>query len=151
MTLATSATGEPSGGCAGTEAGATLLEMLVVMALLVMVSGLTWASFRPALRLASLSAARSELLLGLAQTRAEALRRGSERDLHPSDDGTAYVAAGRRVALPPGVRLAADPDPVTFAADGRSPGARLRLSLGGRGASVTVAPGDGLALSTGPG
>ncbi len=151
MTPATSATGEPSDGCVGKDAGATLLEMLVVMALLVMIGGLTLASYRPVLRRASLAAARSELLLGLAEVRAEALRQGSERDLHPTGDGTGYVAAGRRIGLPPGVRVASEPGRVSFFADGRSPGARLRLSLGGRILAVTVAAGSGLAVSTGPG
>lgn len=119
--------------------------MLVVVALLAMASGLIFADFRPALTRYRLETARSDAASAVVFTRARALRTGQPQTLAVAADGSALLAAGRRQALPPGVRIDPAAAVVTFSPDGTSEdGQRLVLSNGRGRLALDVEAGSGL-------
>jgi len=125
--------------------GATLLEMLVVMALAVMVSGLMFPSLRRPYRAVLAEATRSSIVSDLRATRAEAIRQGADTAFEVSQDGRDYIFAGRSVRLPGPVRLEARPSSIEFGPDGGSDGGQLRVVQDhGRSLPITVAPGLGV-------
>lgn len=133
------------------DAGATLLEMLVVVALMALTSGLVFANFRPALDRTVLEAARSELAQTLDRARARALRTGAPDAVELAEDGSAYASGGRTVVLPPGVRLEGDRTAVLFSPNGLTQGAHLALLRRGRRLGLEVSAGGGVVLMAGPG
>ncbi len=129
----------------GADAGATLLEMLVVVAILAMVSGLTFADFRPALARYRLDAARSDVASAAAFARATALRTGEAQTLSVDADGAALGSGARRQVMPPGVRLAPASAEVQFSPDGTAEaGQRLTVSDGRATLALEIEPGSGL-------
>ena len=152
-----SATGEPfqatgigAIGIGAAEAGATLLEMLVVVALLAMISGLVFANFRPALQRMALDAAGTELGYTLAQARATALRTSAAQSVELAEDGSAYAYGGRRVRLPASTRLRSDQANIRFSPNGLSDGARVELVSGARRLLLRVET-DGAVAQGSPG
>ncbi len=125
--------------------GATLLEMLVVMALMVMTAGLVFPNLRRPYRAILAEATRSSIVSDLRATRAEAIRNGADAAFEVSPDGRDYSFGGRSVRLPGSVRLEAQPRSILFGADGGSDGGRLTLTPDhGRRLPITVAPGLGV-------
>ena len=131
------------------DVGATLLEMLVVVALLAMISGLAFADFRPALQRMALDAAGTELGYTLAQARATALRTSAPQSVALAQDGSTYDYAGRRTRLPNSTRLRSDQSEIRFSPNGLSDGARVELVSGARRLLVQVGP-DGAMAQGGP-
>ena len=146
-----SATGEPPRALETwpAEAGATLLEMLVVVALLAMISGLVFAKFRPALQRMALDAAGTELGYTLDQARATALRTSVAQSVELAEDGSAYAYAGHRVRLAASTRLQSDQAEVRFSPNGLSGGAQVELVSGVRHLLVRVGT-DGVVAQGGP-
>ena len=127
------------------EAGATLLEMLVVVAIMGLIAGLTFANVPRALDRMSLSRARAELAADLRTARADAARRGHAVSLDIADDGRGYGWDQSRVVLPPPLRIEGDSPSINFFADGSSSGGTLKV-VGRRGAlAVAVDPITGVA------
>jgi len=125
--------------------GATLLEMLVVMALAVMTAGLVFPSLRSPYRAALAEATRSSIVSDLRTTRAEAIRNGADAAFEVSQDGRDYSFDGRSVRLPGSVRLRAQPRSILFGPDGGSDGARLMVVRErGRSLPIAVSPGLGV-------
>jgi general secretion pathway protein H len=142
-----SATGRPGTGAAW-ERGATLLEMLVVLGILGLVTGLVFSSWTAPVRRVQLYEARMALVSNLRTARASALRGGAAVSLELADDGRGYGWRARRVYLPGVVAIEGQPRAITFFTDGSSTGGALKLSDHGRSESVSVDPATGL---VGPG
>ena len=134
----------------GADAGATLLEMLVVVALMALTGVLVFANFRPAVDRSVLEASRTELMQTLDRARARARWRSPPPAVELARGGSAYGGAGRTVVLAQGVRLESDAPTLSFSANGLCPGARLALVRRGRRLVVQVDAG-GLVSVPGPG
>ena len=130
------------------ERGATLIEMLVVLGIIGLVTGLVFPAWLAPLRRVQLYEARTALVSNLRTARAGALRGGEAVSLAVAGDGRGYGWGMRRVYLPGTVAIEGDPGAVTFYADGSSTGGTLKLSDHGRSADISVDPVTGLA---GPG
>ena len=136
-----SATGERS-SVGGREAGATLIEMLVVIGILGLVTGLVFPAWMAPLHRVQLYEARAALIAHLRTARADSVRGGDTVTLGPADDGRGYGWERFHTSLP-GV-VAIEGDPITFFADGSSSGGSLKLSDPSRTLSVAVDQGTGL-------
>lgn len=131
------------------RAGFTLIEMLVVLAILALVAALLPPLLEGGQARAELTAASRELAAALRETRSLALREGhSEAFLVDSTAGVfrAGPAPARRVApglalaivAPADGRTATPVGAIRFFADGSSSGGRLILLQGERRSYVTV-------------
>lgn len=128
------------------DAGATLMEMLVVLGLLALATGIVFPNLRrPYETLAAETAGRA-VSSDLRNARAEAVRTDRALDFAVSPDGRQYGWGDRRMLLPASVRIAGPAEGIDFAADGSSSGGRLVLSQRGRPRfQVTVDPATGVA------
>ena len=124
------------------EAGQTLMEMLVVVAILGMTTALVFPAWVSPLRRIQLYEARAALVAHLRDARSLSLRSGEVVSLEPAADGRGYGWGTRRVYAPAPVSVAGDP--ITFYADGSSSGGTLKLSERERTMSVAVDPVTGL-------
>ena len=131
-------------------AGFTLLEMLVVLALIAAASVLAMAAFGDGLRGARLQAAAKEVAAQLRFTRAVAIASGVPQDFVIDPRARAWRAPnGRHGRLPDTGQLvftgARDLGPtagegaVRFFPDGAATGGRVRLAANGGGWEVDVA------------
>jgi type II secretion system protein H len=151
----------------GSKRGFTLLELLVVMAIMVLLSGAVLATMAPALAEARLRSASAQLVSALRFARSHAVSRHVPTRLRldiaartsevqvqeTADDGTQAwrtltTQAGRRRALPEGVAIEAAQAAteteaaertVTFTALGRGEDASLTITdSAGRGRTIRV-------------
>jgi general secretion pathway protein H len=142
-----SATGSrPAGGRAGgrPDAGATLIEMMVVLGILGLITAMTFPAWMSPLRRVQLYEARAALVGHLRTARADAVRGGGPVTLELAQDGGAYGWERSRAMLPVGVRIEGDPRAITFFSDGTSSGGALKITGRGRGLTVEVDPASGL-------
>jgi general secretion pathway protein H len=133
-----SATGRTS------EAGATLIEMLVVVGILALVTGLVFPAWTSPLQRVSLYRARAALIADLRTARADSVREGGAVTLDLSDDGHGYGWEQSRVALPAAIAVDGEPRSITFFADGTSSGGALKIMDQGRTLALAVDPATGL-------
>jgi general secretion pathway protein H len=111
------------------ESGFTLLELLVVLAVIGLIAGLAAPRFS-ALAQPSLRQVATDIALELRATRLQALRSGRVVELAP-----AALAA----RLPASVSLAAAPAaPLVFYPDGRSSGGRWQVADGSSTATLEI-------------
>ena len=143
-----SATG--SSAASRPDAGATLLEMLVVMGLLLLASGLIFPSLRRPYTTLSAETARAAVTADLRNARAAAIRTDAPVSFTVADDGRSYGYDGGRVLLPATVRLVSEPDPILFAADGSSSGARLAVLQGDRRLELALDAPTGVPIGHAP-
>ena len=101
--------------------GFTLIEILVVMAILAFAAGIVWPRLVPSRP--SLDEATGLLVRALRATREEALAEGIPRRLD---------LAGLAAALPPGFRLDGEGLPIVFLPNGAASGAVLRIEEQGQ-------------------
>lgn len=131
------------------DAGFTLVELLVVLAVLALVLTLLPPLLEGNQARAELTAAAREVAAALRETRGLALRDGRVESF--AVDGRAGTfragASGRLHHLPAGLRLSLDPPAggaaaaqgvIRFFADGSSTGGGLALTQGGRRSHVAV-------------
>lgn len=134
----------------GRPAGFTLLEMLVVLALIAAASVLAMAAFGDGLRGARLQAAAKEVAAQLRFTRARAIASGVPQEFVIDPGARTWRAPnGRHGRLPDAGELvftgARDLQPtagegaVRFFPDGAATGGRVRLAANGGGWDVDVA------------
>jgi general secretion pathway protein H len=137
-----------------TVAGFTLLEMLVVLAILALLSAVAL----PRLRLnegARLRGTTHALVVDLRLCRDEAIRRGTPTALVVGRDGYRLLPSGRTKALPSGIGLVSTPRPdfllvnsadaIRFFPDGSSTGGTLLLQQGQVQVPIVVRGIDGKA------
>ena len=135
-------------------AGFTLLEMLVVLAILALLSAVALAR----LRLnegARLRAAAHSLIVDLRLCHEEAMRRGSPTALVATSEGYRLLPSGQAKRLPSGIELVANPstdflvenvaDAVRFFPDGSSTGGTFVIQQGTAQFRVVVRGIDGRA------
>jgi general secretion pathway protein H len=129
--------------------GFTLVELLVVLAVLALVMALVPPYLVGAAARAQLTSAAHEIALALRETRSLAVRQGRpERFVVDGEAGTFRAAGGALRRLPAGMilslaaladnRAAAARGAILFFPDGGSTGGRLRLKQGERQADVAV-------------
>lgn len=124
------------------EAGATLMEMLVVVGILGLVTALVFPAWISPLRRIQLYEARSALVSNLRLARALSVRSGEPVSFALAEDGRGYGWGTTRVYAPAPVSIVGDP--ITFYADGSSSGGGVTLVERERTVSVAVDPATGL-------
>jgi type II secretory pathway pseudopilin PulG len=147
-----SATGErrrPGGGSgAGGEAGDTLIEALVMVAIVALVSAVGFPQVHRSLLAFSGRQTVATVAQVLREAHAEAVRRDAPVAFAISADGRVYGAGGgRRHVTPAGVVLSsreAAGGGIVFQGDGSSAGGAVRVTAGRRTALITIAPGAGV-------
>jgi general secretion pathway protein H len=136
-----SATGKPG------AQGFTLIEALVVVGVTALLSGLMFPRLQGMVGAQEFRTARSQVLLGVQETRALAIRRGEGVAFVVSADGHGYRIEGDApVVLPDAVSLIRSEGRggVYFYADGTSNGGRIALSAGKRREEFIIFPATGL-------
>lgn len=126
------------------DAGATLIEMLVVVGILGLVTALVFPAWTGPLRRVQLYEARAALVAHLRTARADSVRGGGPVTLELADDGQSYGWEQSRAVLPSGVGIDGQPRSITFFADGSSSGGALKVTGRGRSLAVEVDPASGL-------
>jgi Tfp pilus assembly protein FimT len=135
---------------AASEAGATLLEMLVVLGVLTLTAGLVYPNLKRPLATLAPEACRAALEADLRTARAEAIRQDRTTEIDFAADGRTYSVDGRSVRLSDSVRLAADVDRIRFDPDGSSSGGQLLIqSAKGPPLRLQVAAATGVVLAEG--
>ncbi len=139
-----SATGSARRGRPVAEAGFTLIEMLVVIAVAGLVAGILFPRVDALIAHQSFRAAESSVLLGLTAARARAIRSGRVNAFAPGADGRSFATAPNDVAaLPDGIRLSATQVAVRFFSDGSSDAATLTLTGAREQSRLVIAPDTG--------
>ena len=127
------------------QAGQTLLEMLVVVALMALATGVVFPNLRRPYEALSAETAQAAVAADLRLARAQAVRGGRAVEVDVSPDGRDYAFAGRSVRLPAAARLSDAGAVIVFAADGSSPGYALAvIGRNGRRFPLAVQAGDGV-------
>lgn len=122
------------------DAGATLLEMLVVLGILGLVTAMVFPSVvHPLQRMTQLQA-RAALAANLRLARAAAARQGHAVIVDLAADGRGYGWQGAAVALPDPLRVEGQARSIRFFADGSSSGGRFWIESGERAEAVAVSP-----------
>ena len=121
----------------------SLLETLVVFAIVALLGALAYPRMEQAAQTALLRHAATVLTQDLRRTRAEALRSGHTAALEPAADGRRYLLPGRsQRQLPEGMILRGTGD-IRFFADGSATGGRVTLAGAAGMLAVAVDPATG--------
>lgn len=129
------------------QRGFTLIEALVVVAIAALVSALMFPRLQGMITGQELRTARSQLLMGVRETRALAISSGAAARFQILNNGRAYQVSGRpEQALPASVQLrsAAGEGALTFYPDGTSNGGRLALANRDQRLEFVIFPTTGL-------
>ncbi|MBV9570120.1 MAG: prepilin-type N-terminal cleavage/methylation domain-containing protein [Alphaproteobacteria bacterium] len=118
------------------EAGVTLLEALVVIAIIGLIAGVVGPNIGASLDLLSLRQSASVLQADLRVARATALRTGSRVNVKPLANGRGYDWIGGTKRLPSNISLNMS-GPVSFFADGSMVPANVALVSGQRRLAMT--------------
>ena len=114
--------------------GFTLIEMLVVLAIVGLVAGLAFPEMEKALGAIHQRHARAQVLAAAAGARAQALRSDAMVVLTALPDESALTLAGAtgtgdaRWTIDPGLRVATSPTQLRFYPDGTTTGGQIRLT-----------------------
>ena len=109
------------------DTGATLLEMLVVLAVLGLAIGIGFPRLRGVYEALDAEAARTALAADLRSARARAIREDRTVEFEVGSDGREFAWDGVRTRLPDGLRLLASRSRLLFYPDGGAADARLDL------------------------
>jgi len=119
------------------QAGVTLLEALVVIAVVAMIAAIIAPNIETSLNLLSLRQSASVLQADLRVARATALRTGSKVTVKERPDGHGYDWIGGTRQLPQAISVSIS-NPVTFMADGSLVPATISVSSGSRRIPVVI-------------
>jgi general secretion pathway protein H len=144
-----SATGDAPGA---PDAGTTLIEALVVVAIMAMMAVIGFPQLRQTLALLAQRETVAVVTARLREARALALRRDAPVLFAVTGDGLGYATTGAPVTrAPPGVVLASKSGApgdatgaIAFFGDGSSTGGAVWVGAGRRTIPVYVAPGTGV-------
>ncbi len=125
------------------EAGFTLLEMLVVIAIATLIAGLGFPRLQGQIGAQEWRTATASATALLRDARARALRGGRVTTVAVAADGTALRLDGDALVLPHTVRVTAS-GPLAFHADGSASGGDIAITSGARVARLGVAADTGL-------
>jgi general secretion pathway protein H len=147
-----SATGEPARpqrAKARADAGSTLAEALVVVAITAAISAIAYPNLRQGLGHAAFVQASAGVAADLRMAHAQALSTGAEVDIQVAPDGSGYGwTPGPQRALVEGLSLAPTGVAVRFYPDGSAAGEPLELNNGRAMARFAADPATGV---VGPG
>lgn len=142
-----------SGGGHGRTAGFSLVEMLVVLAILALATGIGVASIRGIVPSQRLTAAAGAIASEIALLRTEAQRTGRVTSLVYDGDTNRFVSsrprapalgmAGWRILVETGTASRVNPGELRFLPDGGCTGARITLSGPGGTRILTVSRATG--------
>lgn len=132
------------------DRGATLLEMLVVVAIMGLIAGLVFPGFTGSIRSASLAQAAERLDGDLWVARADAARQGHATVVELTPDGRGYAGPRGIVRLPAPLRIVGDPRTIQFFADGSAAGATWTMANGRRSSRESVDDTTGLPVARAP-
>ncbi|MBV9994439.1 MAG: prepilin-type N-terminal cleavage/methylation domain-containing protein [Caulobacteraceae bacterium] len=136
--------------CPSSQSGETLIEALVVVAILTLVAAIGFPNLLQALLTLAQRQTVSAVAAELRQARALALERDSEVQFQIAPDGRAYGVVGAPVAAPPpGVTLAGDAKTagrIAFFGDGSSSGGVVWIATARHAAVVEVGPLGGVSI-----
>lgn len=130
------------------QSGSTLIEVLVIVAITGLVSGLLFPRLETQADRAAFQQMFSKLDADVRAARNSALRSDELVRVAISQDHHGYFINGTAISLPGTMTLVAQPDSfLLFFADGRSTGGILTLEAGHRRAQVAVDTDTGLIAS----
>jgi general secretion pathway protein H len=130
------------------DVGATLIEMLVVLGILALITGLVFPAWTGPPQRIALFHARDGLIANLRTARAESIRGGVSVALELADDGRGYGWGLSRVKLPSAVAIDGEPRSIGFFADGSSSGGVLKLAGRDGVLAVAVDPATGVVAAS---
>lgn len=130
------------------ETGTTLIEMLVVIAILGLITGLAFPAWIGPLKRVGLHQARAVLVAHLRTARADSIRVGAPVSFNLTDDGRGYWWERSASTLSAGMAIDGQPRSITFFADGSSTGGALSLTDHASTVQIQVDPVIGLVTAT---
>lgn len=116
--------------CGRVPCGFTLVEVLVILAILSLMAGIVFPSVEKALRRADFADAARRVELGLRSARATAIEQGQPVRFRIARDGHTFFIADRSEQLPDAIRLTSSDPEIVFFADGSASGGTIDMTEG---------------------
>lgn len=128
---------------AGERTGFTLIEMLVVLAVTALVTGIAFPALDRTMRAQAFEGAADAIELGLRSARADAMSRGTPIKFEMGADRRSVLVGGGVIPIPTGTVVTLPTQGIAFYGDGTSNGGRIDLVGSGRSRRLEVDPGSG--------
>jgi prepilin-type N-terminal cleavage/methylation domain-containing protein len=132
------------------DAGFTLLEMLVVLAITALIAGIGFPRMQGQIAAQEWRTGVASVAALLRTARAQALRSGAVTTVSVAPDGhRLHLGDAEPVVLPASV-VVKSPRPLAFFGDGSSRGGEIAVRGAGRSVRIRVAPATGLLTQVAP-
>ena len=132
------AAGKTGMSATGDADGFTLLEVLVVIAIMALIAGLAFPRIDRMIDGARFNLARTIVAAAVQAARAEAVRTDATVELIAASDGRSLQANGRTVSTLPESVILSGPVPARFFGDGSATGGSLLLAAGAKTAELQI-------------